>query len=145
MKSIVIVLAAALVVLGCSKEEEAVAPQPEVEATAEVAPEGEAPMEEAGVEPAVEEDVGGMMQADSGLTERLQEDIKAIPAALQTADYDTAVNSLGAMSQVPMNDAQRQAYQEAVRRAQDHLLEKAATDAEAREAYKKLGRQVTGR
>jgi hypothetical protein len=141
MRSTIILLAAALVVLGCSKEEQVVAPQPEVEATAE----GEAPMEEAAVEPAVEEDVGGVMQADSGLTERLQEDIQAIPTALETADYDTAVNSLGAMSQVPMNAAQSQAYQEALRRAQAHLLEKAATDAEAREAYKKLGRQVTGR
>ena len=144
MKPTIVLLAAALALVGCSKEEEVVAPPP-AEADATEAVEGEAAPAEAAVAAPEEESVGGMMQADSALTERLSEDISAVPTALQNQDYESAVSSLGAMSQVPMDPKQRQAYLEALRRAQEYLLEKAASDAAAKEAYQKLGRQVTGR
>lgn len=145
-ETLLLVVALALAVVGCSKEEEIVAPPPPAEAEAGMEATEEVPVEEAAVEQApVEEEVGGMMNADSGLTEVLTEDLQSVPTALESQDYDSAISKLGAIGQVPMNDQQRQAYLQALARAQQYLLEKAATDASAREAYQKLGRQVTGR
>jgi len=71
------------------------------------------------------------------------EDLKA---KLQQQQYDAAVGSLVAMSQLPKSDAQAAQYRARLRETETALLQRAQNgDAAARQSAQMLGRMMTGR
>jgi hypothetical protein len=86
-------------------------------------------------------------QAQVPAGDAVSQDLNSIQLVLENQDYNTAVNQLGAMSamQGQMTDAQRQAYQQQLWQAQEYLREQAKRDANAQQAYERLGKQMMGR
>lgn len=71
------------------------------------------------------------------------EDLKA---KLQQQQYDAAVGSLVAMSQLPKSDAQAAQYRARLRETETALLQRAQSgDVAAQQSAQMLGRMMTGR
>lgn len=137
------VLCAALVALavGCSKQQDPAVPQVEVT--------NSAPAEEqAAVDPAANpapEAAPAPMPEVLPDNAQIAQDLGSVGTSLQSQEYDAAVDNLAVIRQVPMNDAQRQAYQDQLYQTMEYLRQRAENDARARAAYQRLGRSVTGR
>lgn len=130
----------------CSKEEappvEAAAPDPAAEQTPA---EGEQPAEavaEESAEPAAEEPAGEVM-AEQAPTEDMGQavDMSEVPKSLQSGDYNAVADGLGGANVNKMTPEQQAAYYQAVQQ----LQQKALTDPNAKAAYQRYGRKVTGR
>lgn len=134
MRTLLLLFTAAFVLVGCSKDEAPppATPEPESdEAAAEAEPVAAAPAPAAPA-PAV----GGDL---------VSQDLNALASTLEGGDYDSAVTTLSAMGQANLSPAQQQAYQQQLFNTQQYLLQRAQSDPAARDAYQRLGRQVTGR
>jgi len=73
--------------------------------------------------------------------------VESASKAIENNDYDAAIAALlqARQTQEAMNEKQVQAYQQAVQATTTKLLEAAATDPKAREAYNNFSRLMTGR
>lgn len=73
--------------------------------------------------------------------------VESASKAIENNDYDAAIAALlqARQTEQAMNEKQVQAYQQAVQATTTKLLEAAATDPKAREAYNNFSRLMTGR
>lgn len=141
-----IALVLGLALTACSKEEappaEPVASDPAAEQTPA---EGEQPAEAAAEEPAepMVDDSGGEMMVEQAPTEDVGQvvDLSDVPKSMQSGDYTAVADGLGSANVNKMTPEQQAAYYQAVQQ----LRQKAQTDPNAKAAYKRYGRKVTGR
>jgi hypothetical protein len=73
--------------------------------------------------------------------------VESASKAIENNDYDAAIAALlqARQTEQAMNEKQVQAYQQAVQATTTKLLDAAATDPKAREAYNNFSRLMTGR
>jgi hypothetical protein len=131
-KSILVgALAAAPVLVGCSKKEPEAPPQVVEQPAAPVA----APAAQS--TPSVQN------------VQQVKASWDAVSQTIAKQDYDNAIRMWAALDkaqrQAQMNEAVRQEYERRFYEAREALRQKAETDARAREAYQALGRAITGR
>ena len=144
MRIIALLSVVALGVVGCSKSEETgseLTQDTAAPAAAEAPAEGGGDAAAAAPAPAPEPAAPEMVVDNA----QMNQDLTAIPGALQQANYDTAVENLAALGMAPKTDAQELAYRQQLQNTIEYLRQKAETDAAAAAAYQKLGRATMGR
>lgn len=132
MRALILLPVVALALTGCSKDESSDLILPPEDEPLEEQAAAAQPAPQAAPVPAPASDV-------------VMQDLNAIPANLDSGNYDAAVTSLSAMRHVEMDAAQKQAYRQSMFDTQQYLLQQAQSDPKAQEAYNRLGRQVMGR